>query len=296
LEREHRPDVILVEPVGSCVDLVATVVQPLLRFYEGKYEIAPYGVILKPSHGRRILGGQANAGFSPKAAYIFRKQLEEADFLIVNRIDQLTGEEVDALCALLDRERTGVPVIRMSARTGCGFEGLLEMLEQQGDFGRRTLELDYDTYAEGEAELGWLNSSMRVRASASFALDDLLLGIINRLRTSLAQANAETAHVKAIGLSAGNHGVANLVSSDSPAELSLPSGCHAETADVIVNARVATAPDVLRQLVQQAVSEACDASGAEVDLRQVQSFRPGRPEPTHRLVGEIDTPGSPGGA
>ena len=30
-------------------------------------------------------------GFSPKAAYIFRKQIEEADFVIVNRIDELAA-------------------------------------------------------------------------------------------------------------------------------------------------------------------------------------------------------------
>jgi hypothetical protein len=286
----------LVEPVGSCVDLVATVIQPLLNYYAGRYEIAPYGVILKPSHGRRILGGQPAGGFSPQAAYIFRKQLEEADFLIVNRIDQLTPQEVDLLNALLEKERPGVPVVRMSARTGSGFDGLLEMLDQQGDFGRRTLELDYDTYAEGEAELGWLNSSMRVHASQSFALDDLLLGIIDRLRTSLAEVNAETAHIKAIGLSEGSHGVANLISSDSPAELSLSSGCRTTSSDLIVNARVAAAPDTLRQLVQQAVLDACDVSGARMELRQVQSFRPGRPEPTYRLVEEIDVSGNKGQA
>ena len=55
LTENQRPDVILCEPVGSCTDLVATVIQPMMQMYEGKFEIAPYGVILKPSHGRRIL-------------------------------------------------------------------------------------------------------------------------------------------------------------------------------------------------------------------------------------------------
>src|SRR5438552_18031980 len=33
LEEHERPDVILAEPVGSCTDLVATVVQPLKDLY-----------------------------------------------------------------------------------------------------------------------------------------------------------------------------------------------------------------------------------------------------------------------
>ena len=195
-----KPDIILCEPVGSCTDLVATVIQPMVRMHEGRFDVAPYGVILKPSHGRRILRNEPRAGFSPKAAYIFKKQLEEADFLIINRIDQLTVEEVDELAALLEAAQPGVPLLRTSARTGEGFDGLLEMLDQRGAFGRRILDLDYDVYAEGEAELGWLNSSLRITAGESFQLDDLLLDIVGRLRSSLAQAGAETAHLKIIGL------------------------------------------------------------------------------------------------
>src|SRR5437588_12511684 len=79
LQEGERPDVILAEPVGSCTDLVATVVQPLRDLYRERFEVAPYPVLFKPSHGLRILRGEAGGGFSPKAAYIFTKQLEGAD-------------------------------------------------------------------------------------------------------------------------------------------------------------------------------------------------------------------------
>src|SRR5438132_1140679 len=95
LSATDKPDIVLAEPVGSCTDLVATVIQPILQLYGEKFSVAPYGVILKPSHGRKILRGDANAGFSPKAAYIFTKQLQEADFLMINRMDELKLAEVD---------------------------------------------------------------------------------------------------------------------------------------------------------------------------------------------------------
>ncbi len=283
LTESQRPDVILCEPVGSCTDLVATVIQPMIQMYEGKFDIAPYGVILKPSHGRRILRNEPRAGFSPKAAYIFKKQLEEADFLIVNRIDQLAPAEVDELVALLESSQPGVPLLRMSARTGEGLGDLLEMLEQRGDFGRRILDLDYDIYAEGEAELGWLNSSLRVTADEAFDLDGLLLDIVQRLRAQFAEAGAETAHLKTIGLWEGFHGVANLVSSDSPAELSLSSDCCTRQADIVVNARVATSPESLQQMTEMAVQGACQTIGAVCEVRHTESFRPGRPTPTYRF-------------
>ena len=46
---QQAPDVILAEPVGSCTDLVATVIQPLKQLFKSRFQIAPYGVILKPS-------------------------------------------------------------------------------------------------------------------------------------------------------------------------------------------------------------------------------------------------------
>src|SRR5436305_5291055 len=87
LEAAERPDVILAEPVGSCTDLVATVVQPLKALYAGRFGVAPYSVLFKPSHGLRILRNEG-AGLSPKAAYICRKQLEAADAIVINRPDE----------------------------------------------------------------------------------------------------------------------------------------------------------------------------------------------------------------
>ena len=284
LEAEGRPDVVLAEPVGSCTDLVATVIQPLAHLYDEKFEIAPYAVILKPSHGRRILAADGKAGFSPKAAYIFRKQLEEADCVLLNRIDELSAEEADELADLIRAEQPDVPLLRMSAKTGHGFEAMTEFLDQRGDFGRRILELDYDVYAEGEAELGWLNSSVSVTASEPFALDALLLEIVAELRASLARIGAETAHLKTIGLWEGFYAVANLVSSESEPELSLASGCTVRDANVIVNARVATDPAALETHVREAIAEACKRRAASVEFNQTQSFRPGRPVPTHRYA------------
>ena len=282
LSEEHYPDVIIAEPVGSCTDLVATVIQPLKHLHQDQFEVAPYGVILKPSHGRRILKGEANAGFSPKAAYIFEKQLEEADFLILNRIDELSAPQIEELETLLAQKHPNIPVVKISAKTGEGMEQLLELIDLRGEFGNRILELDYDVYAEGEAELGWLNCSLAINSDKAFDLDELLLDIIERMRIRLDQTNAETAHLKTIGVGDAAHAVANLISSDTPAQVSLASNRQLTKADVIVNARVAIAPEKLTEIVHECVRQASSKVRATVDFGETQSFRPGRPVPTHR--------------
>lgn len=104
LSADDQPDVILAEPVGSCTDLVATVIEPLRQLYGDQYEVGPLAVLLKPEHGRKILSGDSDLGFSPKAAYIFLKQLEEADVIVLNKMDKLKEAERHALLKMV-RER-----------------------------------------------------------------------------------------------------------------------------------------------------------------------------------------------
>lgn len=281
LEGKERPDVVIAEPVGSCTDLVATVVQPLKDLYGSRFSVAPYPVVFKPSHGLKILKNEGS-GFSPKAAYIFRKQLEEADAVALNRMDELSPTEAQELAKLVTEQFPGTPVLKVSAKTGLGFGKLTELLDQEGNFGKRILDIDYDIYAEGEAELGWLNTSVHLSATQPFALDDLLLEVVNQLQGPLAKAGAEVAHLKAIGLEDGSFGVANLVSSTSKAELSLPARSNVKELDLIVNARVALDPAELQKLVESTVDAVSKSRGAKRSDMKTQSFRPGRPMPTHR--------------
>ncbi len=291
LEASERPDVILAEPVGSCTDLVATVVQPLKALHGERFEVAPFAVLFKPSHGARILAGKPAGGFSPKAAYIFKKQLEEADVIVLNRADELTPAEQDDLARLVAAACPGVPVLRVSAKTGAGFDALLELLDQTGGFGRRVLDIDYDTYAEGEAELGWLNSSVRLTSPAPFDLDALLMAVLTDLAAACHSLGGEVAHLKLIGMDDGGaFGVGNVVSSDTAATLSLASGVRPREADLIVNARVAVDPAALEAEVKRVVAEQCARAGVTPAFKTSQSLRPGRPTPTHRYAAADSRP------
>lgn len=283
LDDSCSPDVILAEPVGSCTDLVATVIQPLKQLYNSRFSIAPYAVILKPSQGRKILKNQPGSGFSPKAAYIFEKQLEEADLILINRTDELSPAELRELTDLLEAQYPHIPRLAISAKTGAGFEAYFEFLSQEGDFGRKLLDVDYDVYAEGEAELGWLNSAQTLRSNTPVSLDAILLGLVEQLRRRLDGAGYEAAHLKAIGLSDGVYGVANLVSTGVPVEVSLQSRADVTECHLVINARAACDPEILTDFVQQALAHVGSQFGLTIDSAHVQSFRPGRPVPTHRL-------------
>lgn len=285
LSAKERPDVILAEPVGSCTDLAATVLEPLRSLYGSEVELAPLAVLVKPEHGEKILGGRGDVGFSPKAAYIFLKQIEEADIVIVNKIDKLTAGQVSALKNLLLEKFPGKEVLAMSARTGAGLDPLICALDRPETQRTRTPEMDYDVYAEGEAELGWLNCTVDVRgkSTAAFDLDAALLKLVERLAAACSNAGAEPAHLKIMAADGDDAAIANWVCSTQPPELSLSSGIKSHQAELTVNARVAIDPHDLAELVRRECAAWANGLGAEQEVRDMQSFRPGRPMPTHRM-------------
>src|SRR5206468_67890 len=121
-------------------------------------------------------------------------------------------------------------------------------------------------------------------AGGPFALDDLLLEITGELRAAMFQLGGEVAHLKVIGLADATFAVANLVSTASDVELSLASRASVSEVDLIVNARVAIDPLELQSAVIRIVESACQRRSAQVEFRQTQSLRPGRPVPTHRYA------------
>src|SRR6478609_1975588 len=115
-----RPDVFVAEPVGSCTDLVATVSYPLRRMYGDQFTIAPLSVLVDPVRAGRILGLTTGDRFSPKVEYIYRKQLEEADLIVINKTDLLDPGQIAILHQKLRGEFPHAEVWSVSARTGAG--------------------------------------------------------------------------------------------------------------------------------------------------------------------------------
>lgn len=284
LTEATAPEVIIAEPVGSCTDLIATVIEPLRRFYGDAYEVSSLATLVKPEHGLKILRGEKGVGFSPKAAYIFLKQIEEADLIVVNKVDKLDQDQRRELRDLLAKRYPGKSTLLFSARTGEGFEALVDALAQPGVDRTTMMEVDYDVYAEGEAELGWLNCIVgATKREGTFSLDEATVELVGLLGRRLAESSSEPAHLKALGQGGEAYAMANLVSSDGAAELSHASGVSVAQADLIVNARVATAPEDLERIVREATEEFATKLGLECSIDRMQRFRPGRPVPTHRV-------------
>lgn len=283
LVKKSDPDVIMGEPVGSCTDLSATVLQPIKDTLAGEFDLAPFTVLIDPLRLRDVLGRAPLSTLHPSARYILRKQLEEADLIVLNKADQIPAAEFDSLAQELRNQFPVTPRLRMSALRGEGIREWLDLVEQRGPVGRTIADVDYDTYAEGEAALGWLNATATLSSKEAIDWRAWSADFLDALQRSLSSRSTEIAHVKLLMLSAtGLSLIANLAGSrekaivqgqingDSPIRL-------------VLNARVQIGPEELLSMIEEHLRAGCgDKMGLYITA--VQSLSPGRPQPLHRYA------------
>ena len=281
LSGSARPDVFIAEPVGSCTDLVASVSFPLRKMYGENYEVAPLSVLVDPIRAERILGLESGAAFSPKVLYVYRKQLEEAELIVINKCDLISGSRQDRLERALQDEFPKAHIMRTSARDGAGITEWLHYLTGAQPSATAAPDVDYDIYAEGEALLGWLNVSAHLSAPVAFDGNETLNFIAAATRQAL--RGVEIAHLKMTLIpdeDGGDIGVINLVRSDGTAEVAHALREPLSDGELLVNLRAEGDPDQLRS----AVLDALQATGHFVALRHVEHFRPAKPQPTWRMA------------
>jgi Ni2+-binding GTPase involved in maturation of urease and hydrogenase len=285
LTRETRPDVFLAEPVGSCTDLRATVQYPLRRLYGEDYRVAPLSVLVDPVRAGRVLGLETGRVFSPKVQYVYEKQLEEADIIVINKSDLLTPDQRGALEDALRARFPQAEVVTVSARTGADLGDWFGRLS--GSLASRVaMDVDYDLYAEGEALLGWLNATCLVSAARPFDGNAVLEQLADRIQRDVAGAGIEIAHFKmTLSPEDGNDlAVLNLVRTDGRSESVHRLAEEMTDGELIVNLRAEGDPGQLNTIVVAALEATAHRSGVSLHIEHSEHFRPGRPEPTHRMA------------
>lgn len=285
LTGEAAPDVFIAEPVGSCTDLVATVTYPLRRIYGEQFRIAPLSVLVDPLRARRILGLEEGRSFSEKVLYIYRKQLEEADLIVISKVDLLDEMAESELRAALEREFPGKRVLSISVRTGAGVDQWYEILAAEDQVARAPMGVDYDTYADGEALLGWLNATIDLSVRDEVDANVLLLALAKEIQQRLREDETEVAHLK-MTLSpesafAGEVGVVNLVRNEGLPEFGQELEEPVAGGQIILNLRAEGDPERLEVIVRESVA-AVTSEDCGLALEHLERFRPGRPVPTHR--------------
>ena len=253
--------------------------------YGDKFRIAPYSVLVDPYRAERILGLETNSKtFSPKVLYIYRKQLEEAEIIVVNKVDLLVEERLQRLVNKRQEEIPNSKVHTISARDGTRMPDWYNLIHNQSLGNAAVMDVDYDVYADGEALLGWVNVGARLKSDSNIDGNAMVKNIISKLQKNLHDQDFEIAHLKStLTPDQGNDlAVANLVCTEGKVEFSHELQDAVQGGELLINLRAEADPESLVLHVHNALAELQKQQGLVINVLHSEAFRPGRPVPTHR--------------
>jgi G3E family GTPase len=278
----HHPDVLMGEPVGSCTDFVAAVANPIKIHYQDAFRFAPFSTLVDPDRVREMLLGERATHLPEDVSYLFRKQLEEADVVVLNKVDLLHSGESNRLRSAVADRFPGKEVLTVSAKSGINMEAWMDLL-LSGRPGTGTVlsQIDYDRYAHAEAVLGWLNSAVRVTAEGSLNAGEFLLALLADLRQSFRVQSAEIGHVKCAVTGGGRTVWANLTHIEAKPVISDPRFGTLPKGTLMVNARVHMQPKLLEAVVRDSVAAVCRRFQAHCEIDELQCFSPAYPNPPY---------------
>ncbi len=286
----HKPDILMGEPVGSCTDFVAAVANPIKIHYHEAFHFAPFTTMVDPDRVRELLLAEKESTFPEEVAYLFGKQLEEADIVVLNKVDLLSTQEKKEIVAALKEKYPDKEILTTVARDGQGVDTWMGSL-LSGRPGANTIlgQLDYDRYARAEAALGWLNAAIKINSAKPVVIDELLTALMVELRDAFRREQGEIGHLKAVFTSGGKSMWINLTSLHAEPLISGMEVGEIHRGTIILNARVQLDPERLESITRKAIDKVTAACDTTAEIDDLQCFSPAYPDPPY-LVRETVEP------
>ena len=260
--REHSPHVIFAEPVGSCTDLSATILHPIQDAYQQSFQLVALTVLVDPARAADLQ--------NPDVAFLFHKQLEEADVVCFTKSD-------------LYPNPSSLPLARtrqLSAKTGQGISAWLdEIMSGSLPLSGATLDIDYKRYAQAEAALAWLNADVHIECDPPRSPAMLLGPLLDELDRALTQHGISIVHLKALDQTeTGTLKAAICTNGSEPAVEGALDASPATHHHLLLNLRAASDPAPVQAIVARAVA---NLQGTASGLR-LRCFSPAPPKPERR--------------
>lgn len=278
LEKENSPEIIFAESVGSCTDVIATVIKPLLRFRPDlKVALSVFAdavIVLKMLQGIPF-------SFDDDVNYIYEKQLEEADVLVINKKDLLTSQQQQVIMKEAKGRFPGKEIIYQNSLQPEDISKWLQAL-QDFDFEKQrySLEINYDKYGAGEAKLAWLDDEIDILSAKENAIEMGTI-LINRIYEKIQQEKYPIGHLKFLMQARDWQRKISFTSLDEPKVKQTHSLLQPHQITLLINARIQTDPDKLEKILLDAMQVL--PAGCHAFSKSLSVFQPGYPKPEHRM-------------
>lgn len=284
LTQQYKPEIIFAESVGSCTDLIATVVNPLLQF---KPETELVVSIFVDALVLLKLARNGKLEFDATVQYIYEKQLEEADLLVVSKADLISDRERKLLSHFLSVKYPSIKVLFHNSFDNYKIEEWVEeLLKFKPSSKRRSLEIDYSIYGAGEAMLAWLDQDLVFESPNGNAAKQAIQ-LAENIYKKITATDLPIGHLKFL-LETDNHSEKISFTQTIQSDIIRHPAAerNSNNASLLINARVQTHPDHLKQLMAELILEQLSKHPElKIRVKELSAFQPGFPKPTHRIAG-----------
>lgn len=278
---DYQPDLIFAESIGSCADMVATVVKPLLMLRDAAKTPASLSTFVDCRLLARRLSGEPMP-FSDEVTYIFDQQIAESDLIVINKIDLIGADDIESLWQQAQISYPTKQFTGHSALTPAGVMGWLERLQSDTiALPGKSADLDRDRYAAGQAKLAWMDLDLRFSGmSGGYAAPGKLFG---RLERNLREHGAAIGHLKA-AITGGEMVVKVSATACDRPEMDSVTWPEAEEVTMLINLRAEVEVDWLRTLIRREIAAVEAAAGCQIRIVHADGFYPPPPEPSYRIM------------
>lgn len=273
LLEDHQAEVIFAESVGSCTDIVATVLKPLLQYRpEARVSLSTFADVRL----LQMILGENTSSFDESILYIFKKQLEEAGIIVVTKIDLISAETLDEIQELMQEKFGEKILLYQNTFDQDSLKTWLDIIDANTQTSQlKSLQIDYDTYAQGEARLAWLDQSMEVSGENALQGTEYL---INEIYHKTVAQGYNIGHLKF--LIDGETKVSFTNNFQAAAQLNI---FPKSSVNLLLNMRVESTPEEIQHLIREACRTIESQYDYKLSLHQEAAFQPGYPRPIFRM-------------
>jgi Ni2+-binding GTPase involved in maturation of urease and hydrogenase len=271
----NNTEVIFAESVGSCTDIVATVLKPLLQFRpDAQVTVSIFADVRLL---QMILADEANS-FDEAVRYIYLKQLEEAGIIVINKIDLMNDKQLAGIKNTMQKKYSNKILLYQNSLNETGILQWINVLDNYTSAAvLQSLPIDYAVYAAGEAKLAWVDQVLEIFSSDNNALRHAE-ELINTIYKKVVDLQYPIGHLKFLI----NNAIKVSFTSAKETPVSIKHGV-AISATVLINMRVQTAPGMITQLITDAIKETEIQSDCSIIISSMSAFQPGYPRPAYRM-------------
>jgi G3E family GTPase len=276
------PEIIFAESVGSCTDLVATVVKPLLDLQAQKESDTTFSVLCDSRVLLKYLSGE-ELPFQERILYIFEKQIEESGVLVLNKMDLLNNDQTRRLQVLVHEKYADKIVVNQNSLKTEGIGEWLRVLNSDLYLPKSKLDLDYQIYGNGEHQLAWYDGILRIQyQNNNKGFDDWLQESIKLFMGILKGQEIAIGHLKFLVNDHHHHKKLSITNLSDTLEFEKLKIKWKSPIELTINARLECDADQLKIWLQDVFFKRNTNNGINIEVVSEQSFHPEFPKPTYR--------------